>query len=265
MKQKKPQNIDDFLAQMGISKKELYEQKYRKSLTDARASKAEAATIKNLNIRTGYYSMRYRVKENPWVKSRPASKAHSWLFKTVFANPKTYRYSRRIMFQGGMFTFQYFNPKYKNNLSVLPWFDKFPLVISLGPKVTNLGVRNIGFNMHLLPPKIRIVVMCAIFELHKKMYRYQIFMKQDKPVDINYQTIINNLSRFGVEFCVRMYIPARMKQVVRFPYKDWHKAIFIPSRGYNGIRAAKLIKEWRDFNKKNGNFVSPNLDWKTNI
>jgi hypothetical protein len=261
---KKIPTLDEILSKMGTSREELYSLKYKKSLEAARASKAEEETIAKLKIRTGYYSMRTRVKNNPWIKQRPASKAYQWLYKTVFKDSTTYRYTRRLMYQGGMFAFEYKSPKYKGT-SVLPWFDKYPLVISLGPVVTKLGIRNIGFNMHLLPPKIRIIVMCAIFELHKKMYRYQIFMKQDKPVTIDYRLIVNNLERYGVGFCVRMYIPNRMNQIIRFPYKDWHKAIFIPSRGYDSIRAAQLIKEWRAYNKKHGHNISPNIDWKAHV
>lgn len=257
-------SLADFLNQMGVPTKDLYAIKYKKSLEDARASLLDQKTIESLNIRTGYYSMRTRLKNNPWVREHPASKAYSWLFKTVFKHPEIYRYNRRLMYSGGMFTFNYRNPKYAGT-SVLPWFDKFPLVISLGPHETNLGLRNLGFNMHLLPPKIRLIIMCSIFELHKRMYRFQVFMKQNKPVNVDYRLIIKNLERYGIKFCIRMYIPNRQTQIVCFPIKEWHKAIFIPSRGYDGIRARQLIKEWKDYNRKNGIHISENLDWKSNI
>ena len=244
--------------------KDLYTMKYEQSLKQARASQTETDTINSLNIRTGYYSMRYRVKQFAKKNPRPYNAAYSWLFKTVFQNPGKYRYNKRLMYQGGMFIFDYLNPKYKGT-SVLPWFDKYPLVISLGPTTTNLGVRNIGFNVHLLPPKIRVIVMCAIFEMHKRMYRYQVFMKQDKPVQIDYRRIVQNLRRFGVGFSVRMYIPMRQQSIARIPIKDWHKAIFLPSRGYDGIRAKLLIKEWKEYCKRNNTFVSENLDWRNQI
>lgn len=147
----------------------------------------------------------------------------------------------------------------------MPWFDKYPLVISLGPVVTNQGIRNLGFNLHLLPPKIRVIVLCAIFELYKKLYRYQVFFKQEKPIKIDYRQIVNALESYGVKFCIRMYIPSRMNQIVKFPIKDWHKGIFIPSRGYDSIRAAQLIKEWKEFCRDNGFSTNPNMDWKSNI
>lgn len=270
MRQKKKVKLADLFASE-LPKSEAYKIKYARSLEDAQQSENDKRLMEKLagtkgQKGKGKYSLRTNILKNPWVlQGRPSTKAIKWLFQDVFKNPKTYKYDKRIMFQGGLFIFEYKNPKYIDNLSVLPWFDKFPLVISLGPKVTNLGVRNIGFNLHLLPPKIRIIVLCRIFELHKAMYRYMIFYNKQNPVGINYSLIVNQLNRYGVKFAIRMYIPSRMNQIVTFPYRDWKNAIFIPSRGYSRIRAAKLIKEWRDYCKKNGVSVSPNIDWKVTI
>ncbi len=267
MKEKKNiVNIDDILKiqKDKITKKDIHNIKYKQSMAQARATDNDADLINKLNLKTGNYSMKTRIMKNPWINSRPASKAIKWLFRDVFKDAPTYRYSKRMIYQGGLFIFEYFNPKYKGT-SVLPWFDKYPLVISLGPVMTNNGPRNIGFNLHLLPPKVRIIVLCAVFELYKKLYRYQIFFKQDKPVKIHYKQIIKILERYGVKFCVRMYIPQRMNQIVRFPLKDWHKAIFIPSRGYDDIKANKLIQEWRKFCRKNNFSTRENIDWKSTI
>lgn len=264
-RKKKVLDFDEYYKNLNKpSNKDAYAIKYRKSIDSSRGSELETNLIRKLKLRTGNYSMRTRVLQNPWVSNRPASQATKWLHREVFKNPRDFRYTKRLIFQGGMFTFEYFNPKYKGT-SVLPWFDRHPLVISLGPVVTNLGVRNLGFNLHLLPPKIRVIVMCGIFEMYKKLYRYQIFFKQNKPVQINYKQIVEALSKYGVKFCIRMYIPQRMNHIVNFPIKTWHKAIFIPSKGYDSIRAKKLIKEWKKYVSDNGYAASPNMDWKSII
>ena len=56
-----------------------------------------------------------------------------------------------------------------------------------------------------------------------------------------------------------------MNQIVYFPLKVWHKAIFIPSRGYDSIRAAKLIQAWKQYCKNNGHRSSENVNWKALI
>ena len=199
------------------------------------------------------------------MKSRPASQALKWLFREVFKDPKTYKYTKRLLFQGGLFIFEYHNPKYKDT-SVLPWFDKYPLVLSLGPRVYETGVRNLGFNLHLLPPRIRIIALCYIFELYKITYRFGVYYKKDmNVVPIDYQSIMKVLRPYGVGFSVRMYIPQRQTQIVHFPTKDWHNAIFIPSRGYYDIRAKKLIKEWKAYCKDEGLTISEKVNWKALI
>lgn len=256
--------FEELVNQTAPSKKEYLKTKYRVSLAQSSGSDMQDKILDRFRIRTGYYSLKTRILKNPWLKSRPATKAIKWLFSEVFKDAGTYRYAKRLLMQGSLFIFEYKNPKYKDT-SVLPWFDKFPLVLSLGPVVTEQGIRNIGFNLHLLPPKIRIIVICQVFEIYKRLYRYQVFMKNEKPVSIHYKVIVKALEMYGVKFAVRMYIPARMQQIVKFPIKTWYKAIFIPSRGYDNIRAAKLIKEWRTYCRANGSAINPNLDWKSQI
>lgn len=247
------------------SKKEAHAKKYAKSISNAKGSNNDEELIDKLNLKVGKFSLRNRILKNPWVNARPATKASTWVIRDVLKDPNTYRYPKSLMHQGGLFMFEYMNPKYKGT-DKLPWFDKYPLVISLGPVATSEGVRNLGFNLHLLPPKIRIVVLCQIFELYKRLYRYQVFYKlTDKPVQIYYGTIIKKLEKYGVKFCVRMYIPARQRQLVRFPINDWHKAIFIPSRGYDAIRSEKLINEWKLFCRVNKQAGNANINWQTII
>lgn len=263
---KKVMTFADFVnGGLEKSKKEMVAQKHKTSLSAARGSETEQKTIESLNLKTGYWSLRSRILKSKWVTDgNPFRDGATWLFKTVFQNPKEYQYRKMLMYQGGLFTFKYFNPKYKDT-SVLPFFDQFPLVLSLGPVVTNNGVRNLGFNLHLLPPKIRIIVICHIFELYKKLYRYQIYFKRENPVQIRYEAIVKQLDKYSVRFCIRMYIPRRQRQIVCIPYREWHKGVFIPSLGYYGIRASKLVDEWKKYSAHNKAISNANIDWKTLI
>lgn len=262
---KKPITLEEYLDTL-TDKKKLLSEKFRKSLGQAYGNNSNTAElIDKFGLRIGKYSLRTRIRNNPWLKSgRPANKSLSWLYQEVLKNPGKYRYRQNFMYSGGLFTFEYMNPKYKGT-DKLPWFDKYPLVLSLGPIVTKQGIRNIGFNLHLLPPKVRIIVLCQVFELYKNLYRYQIFFKNDNPVQIQYSVIVKTLKRYGADFAIRMYIPARQKAVVVFSYTDWYKAVFIPSRSYDGIKAYKLIQLWTKHVRKNKFSTSPNVDWNSKI
>lgn len=264
-KKNKPITLDELLNSQK-DKKTLLTERYQKSLGKAYGDNAnEEDHLTRFNIKTGKYSLRTRIRNNPWLKGgRPANKALHWLYSEVLKNPGQYRYKQNFMFSGGLFTFEYTNPKFKGTKQ-LEWFDKYPLVLSLGPVVTKQGIRNLGFNLHLLPPKVRIIVLCQIFELYKNLYRYQIFFKHDKPVTIKYQIIMKTMRRYGADFAVRMYIPSRQNSVVVFSYTDWYKAVFIPSRAYDSIKAYKLIQLWTKHIRKNKFSTSPNVDWNSKI
>ncbi len=261
-RKKKPiQNLEEFL---NSSKKDLHKEKYKNSLNEA-IGEDKTKEIEDFKLNVGKFSLKTRIKNNPWVLSGvPASKSVKWLFAEVFKNPNIYRHNKLLLMQGNLYMFEYTNPKYKGTKR-LPWFDKYPLVLSLGPVVTKEGIRNLGFNLHLLPPKVRIVVLCTIFEMYKKLYRYQIFYNKQAPVQIKYQFLVKPLLKYGADFCIRMYIPQRQKQIVQFPYVDWHKAVFVPSRSYDGIKAAQLIQAWRKHIRKRGSSVTQNINWKAVI
>jgi hypothetical protein len=249
-----------------VSGKDYYEIKYGDAIRRSKGNEYEAKLFQSMNIRSGNYSLRAQIKNHKWVKAgRPSTHATIWLYKTVFKQAKVYMYNRAYFEAGHLYIFNYFNPKYKNNLSVLPWFDRYPLVLGLACKITNKGIRNIGFNLHLLPPPIRIIVLCSVFEMYKRLYRYHIYQNLNQAIPIQYWRIAKELEKYGVLFSMRMYIPARQQQKVKFPLKEWRNAIFIPSRGYERIRAKKLIQEWHEYCKNNGISISPNIDWKTII
>ncbi len=273
MKSEEILTLDDLLKKLGEDQnnprrdKSYYRSRYNKSLKEATTQLITEEGLEDLHNRPGQkgkgkYSLRNAIKRHSNTP-RPASQAIRWLYREVFPNPKVYRYTRRILYQGGLFMFEYQNPKNKDNIKVLPWFDRYPLVLSLGPVTTNEGIRNLGFNLHLLPPGVRVIVLCRIFELYQRIYRYNIFMKKDAPVNVKYQSIIGYLRSYGVGFCVRMYIPSRISQIVRVPLKEWHEAIFVPSRGYSRIRAKALIKEWTLYCRKNNvRGVSATVKWR---
>lgn len=262
---KKPITLEEYL-QMKPKAREMYAERYQNSLKESKGEfKDEEDLLRTTGMKIGKYSLKTRIKNNPWLKTgRPSQQAIKWLFQEVFKNPSLYQYRKNIMFSGGLFTFEYKNPKYKGTTQ-LPWFDKFPLVLSLGGVATNEGIRNVGFNLHLLPPKIRIIVICQVFDIYKTLYRYNIFFSKTKPVNINYKIIMKACNKYGASFAIRMYIPQRQRAVVLFPYTDWYRAIFIPSRSYEGIKAAKLIQEWQKYVRKLGFSTSARMNWNNKI
>lgn len=184
--------------------------------------------------------------------SNPAKTAVRWYRENYMRNPDRY-VKRRMVKTGTLVIFDYDNPKYKDTAQ-LPWFDTQPLVLVLTPFITkDERIRVLGINLHLLPPKIRRLVLYQAFLMYKSAYTSQLFTDKDTTqVTIEWQRVKNVLEKYGAGFAIRMYIPSRMTNVIEFTQDDWAKAVWIPSKGYHKITASKLEHEWKEFVKKQG-------------
>lgn len=192
-------------------------------------------------------ALKKKILANPWYrKTNPSVEASRWFTQEVLKNSKKYNNKSRILMQGQLHSFEYFEPKNKDKPS-LPYFDKYPLVLAFGAYRTKLGIRNIGINFHYLPASVRLIVLNEIYDLYRTVYFNQIKAGIQKPAPVKYQQIINHVKKYGVGFAIKMYIPERVKVCIRYPYDDWDKAIFLRSFGLAGIKGQKMVNEWKKY------------------
>lgn len=196
-----------------------------------------------------------RMHSNEIAKARqPEKAAVEWYRETYMNNPDRH-VKRRIMMPGTLCIFDYDTPKYKD---VLDFYDTQPLVLCLTPFITkDEKIRILGINLHLLPPKIRKLVLYQCFMFYKSEYTGQLFSdKKALQVNVTWQQIKKQLERFGAGFAVRLYIPSLQRNVVEFLQDDWEKAIYIPSKGYAKKGPAEIEQLWRKFVKDQGRKVN---------
>lgn len=218
--------------------------------TISNSGKELSRILKKFKYRWREYDLWKEIHNNPWLKkSNPYAEAKQWYIKEI-ARDSEHHIKRQFLMPGKLYMFNYDDPKYKN---ILPWFDTQPLVIGLGPIRTSEGIRVLGLNMHLLPPTIRRIVMVKIFEMNKALYKAELFEKNQKPVLIKWKALVAPLEKYGIEFCIRMYIPELQKNVVEFRYDEWYKAIYIESKGMSKISFEALRVEWANFVHKSKN------------
>lgn len=190
------------------------------------------------------YDIAQEILNNKWAKTpNPAAEAVNWYRKTIIPDTKLH-FKAKLMLQGHLYIFDYDNPKYED---VLDFFDTQPLVLSLGSVKTEQGWRDIGINMHHLPPRIRTHVMISIFERYRRVYGKDIYDKNQSPAPVKWKEIAGPLFEMGIGFAVRMYIPERRKNVIEFKYEHWKDAIYIPSKGYKRITLEQLQLKWSEF------------------
>jgi hypothetical protein len=195
------------------------------------------------------------MQNNEVAKAANSDKAAvQWYEKNYKNNPDKY-VKRKIMLPGTLCMFDYDTPKYAD---VLDFWDRNPLVLVLTPFYTKEEkIRILGINLHLLPPKIRQLVLYQAFLMYKSEYTAQLFSdKKALQVNVSWQTIKSQLERYGAGFAVRMYIPSLQKNIIEFNQDDWDKAIWIPSRAYAKTNINDLEMRWKDYVKNQGRKVA---------
>ena len=199
---------------------------------------------KKLRYNWREYDLWKEIFDHEWVrKGNPSRKAIEWYRKDIM-NDSDYYLRGSMLRQGMLYMYDYDHPKHED---ILDYFDTQPLVISIGSIDTSLGKRDLGLNLHLLPPRIRKVLMHQVFEMYRTRYKEQMFTKDQKPVFVRWKDIVNPLHKFGVEFCIRMYIPELRKNTIEFKYEDWANAVYIESKGYTRTSVEQLAREWANF------------------
>lgn len=232
-----------------------------KTFFDKLQKAANRGRSKMLNWRT--YDLWKEIEKHPFLKNgNPAAAALEWYRKDIVEDTSLH-IKGNLLRQGFLYTFNYDTPKYE---SVLDFFDTQPLVISFGPTETSLGMRDIGINLHLYPPRIRRIIMYKVFEIYRKMYKDQLFAKNPKEIPVKWIDIKKPLEKYGVAFGVRMYIPSLRTNAIQFLYEHWASAIYLPSKRIAKKTQAELEKLWAEFvkdqRKKNGPAKDLNESWR---
>ena len=132
---------------------------------------------------------------------------------------------------GRMFMYRY-SPKTK---STLPYWDAFPLVISLDYQPKHI----LGLNLHYLPPRYRNVFFAQL--LSKVNDRS---MSEDARILATYAMLKQSMRFRFFQPCIKKYLINRVRsKVVVVPPEHWNIAINLPTEAF--------IKEnrrdvWRD-------------------
>jgi hypothetical protein len=193
------------------------------------------------------YNFWKRMHDNDVSKSsNPAKSAIDW-YKDYSKDSDVW-HRRALLKQGHLYMFDYTDPKYKNELA---FFDTQPLVLCLGHvKGVDTPYNNMGVNLHLLPPKVRRMVLFEVWQMYSNAFRKNLYTDNVKDVEVEWSLIKKPLDKYGIDFAIRSYIPIRQNNIIAFKQEDWSKAIWVPSAGYSKISAPALETEWREHVKK---------------
>ena len=180
-------------------------------------------------------------KEAGKVKKSTAVKQINTPLKTGKLNDDLKAQVTGNILPGRMYMF-YYDPKYKNDDRVLPYYDHHPLIFPIEYKDNGF----LGINFHYLPRRYRAVLMDAL-------YNSQVFTDEKtnkKMLAISYG-ILKGASKFRYfKPTVKHYLYSHVKSMfLEIPYEQWDIALFLPTEQF---MKESMAKAWSDSVKKIG-------------
>jgi len=141
------------------------------------------------------------------------------------------RYTRDLI--GRMFMF-FYDPKTKETL---PYYDKFPLIILLGPAEGGFY----GLNLHYLPPILRARMLDGLMDItNNKSY------DDTTKFRIRYNTLQRMRKLRYYEPCFKHYLINHVKgRFARVDAPEWEIATFLPTAQWRKSTAQNVYRNSR--------------------
>ena len=132
---------------------------------------------------------------------------------------------------GGMFMY-FYDPKTKDTL---PYYDKFPLTVIVGPAPGGFT----GLNLHYLPMVLRAKLLDALMDITSdKKY------DDNTKFNLSYNTLKKASKMRYFKPCFKRYLTAHVKsRFARVPASEWEIATFLPTASFE---KASKTKVWKD-------------------
>jgi hypothetical protein len=134
---------------------------------------------------------------------------------------------------GGMYMF-YYDPKTK---ATLPYYDKFPLVVIVGPAKGGFY----GLNLHYLPPTLRARFLDSLLDI----------TNNDKYDDSTKFKLSYGLLKRASKFkyfkpCIKHYLTDHVRsRFARVSAPEWEIAVFLPTASWAGSTSNAVYKDSR--------------------
>jgi hypothetical protein len=134
---------------------------------------------------------------------------------------------------GRMYTY-FYDPKHK---ATLPYYDRFPLIIMVGPAEKGFY----GVNLHYLPIPLRAKLLDELLTItnNKKF-------DESTRFKISYNLLKNSSKLGAFKPCFKHYLIHKVESEIKFLSSDlWEIAAFLPTARFKGATSAKVHSDSR--------------------
>lgn len=133
---------------------------------------------------------------------------------------------------GHMYLFQY-QAKHDGKL---PYWDRFPLILGLGPSKKVSGAF-LGLNLHYLPPRKRVLVLDKLIAVSKLRK-----ISERSKLKISYG-IVKSASKY-YKVATKMYLYSHLKSsFIKINPEEWHEVVLLPLANFKGAPKTQVYKD----------------------
>lgn len=140
---------------------------------------------------------------------------------------------RRKQIVGGMYMF-FYDPKTKDSL---PYYDKFPLAIIVGPADNGFY----GLNLHYLPPTLRAKFLDSLLDITNN-----VSYDETTKFKASY-ALLNKAAKFKYfKPCFKHYLTQHVQgQFAEVPAPEWEIATFLPTADWEKGTSQQVYRDSR--------------------
>lgn len=143
--------------------------------------------------------------------------------------------NQKTMIIPGNLYFYFYDPKLKDDIKKLPYYDKFPLVVVLKRDRTGF----LGLNLHYLPPRMRGIFLGQLYD-----YRSNSKLNESTRLSLTYDMLKSVAELKMFKPCIKKYLYNHVQtNFARVNSSDWITAVFLPVAKF--VRAVNS-KVWSD-------------------
>lgn len=143
--------------------------------------------------------------------------------------------NQKTMIIPGNLYFYFYDPKLKDDVKKLPYYDKFPLVVVLKRDKTGF----LGLNLHYLPPRMRGIFLGQLYD-----YRSNSKLNESTRLSLTYDMLKSVAELKMFKPCIKKYLYNHVQtNFARVNSSDWITAVFLPVAKFVRVVNSKV---WSD-------------------
>lgn len=153
---------------------------------------------------------------------------------------------------GKMYRFRY-SPISKKRLE---WYDKYPIIISLGQNIYKDSIVETGINLNILPYDVKVFFLDRLYQSFFAHINEEISgsrlgrAKLQKRLEITYDDISYLSNEFGIKFAIRNYLKRKMRAVYVISYENWTRMLLLDKFYFSNTNPRKVYSEYYKYIKK---------------